>query len=275
MRKIVKVAVVILSFMKIYFRYIISPVLLILPLILWKWRPWGVYLFNDKLLMQLLHGMCFASGLLLLQVIDTNKLGSFAEAFIALCTGLIVMLFGRVWSSAGFVIPSWQSDIPLSNVFQVSLPACLLISLLLVRCIQCCFTRKFSGFDLQHFALLLSVTLLACFTTDVLDRATFLSNNMYLHQIASWNEDLWVCAKWFLQCIMVCWFPIFARKNIKGGWIVLILGILFFIVHTFSYHIFPDIPSALHGILDYKNNSLYIGLILLGISALPSKSVSH
>ena len=59
--------------------------LLLAPVLLWSWQPYGLRTPVNALWWQLLMGALLASGLLVLRVIDLAALGSFAEALLAPC----------------------------------------------------------------------------------------------------------------------------------------------------------------------------------------------
>ena len=241
--------------------------LLLVPVLLWSWQPYGLKTPVDALWWQLMMGALLASGLLVLRVVDLTALGSFAEALLALLAGVVLLLFGRVWTDTGFAVPAWHDPQWLPAVLTASLAGCCMIVLCAARCVQCAVVRRFGSFSLPRFSMLLTAVLILSLSTLLQQIFQGLSRSFFKHtELPEWNRRLWSVAALMLPYLTSFALLPFARKEREGGITALTLGAVLFVLHIACFRF--NLRITLQGILDFVNGPLYLALLLLGLTAL-------
>ena len=241
--------------------------LLLVPVLLWSWQPYGLKTPVDALWWQLMMGALFASGLLVLRVVDLTALGSFVEALLALLAGVVLLLFGRVWTDTGFAVPAWHDPQWLPAVLTASLAGCCMIVLCAARCVQCAVVRRFGSFSLPRFSMLLTAVLILSLSTLLQQIFQGLSRSFFKHtELPEWIRRLWSVAALMLPYLTSFALLPFARKEREGGITALTLGAVLFMLHIACFRF--NLRITLQGILDFVNGPLYLALLLLGLTAL-------
>lgn len=241
--------------------------LLLAPVLLWSWQPYGLRTPVNALWWQLLMGALLASGLLVLRVIDLAALGSFAEALLALLAGVVLLLFGRVWTGTGFAVPDWHDPRWLPAVLTASLAGCCMIVLCAARCVQCAAARRFGGFSLPRFSVLLAAVLILSLYTLLQQIFQGMGRTLAKHtELAGWNRRLWFWAALALPYLTSFALLPFARRERAGGVTALALGAVLLALHIACFRF--NLRITLQGILAFVNGPLYLALLLLGLTAL-------
>ena len=164
-------------------------------------------------------------------------------------------------------MPDWHDPRWLPAVLTASLAGCCMIVLCAARCVQCAAARRFGGFSLPRFSVLLAAVLILSLYTLLQQIFQGMGRTLAKHtELAGWNRRLWFWAALALPYLTSFALLPFARRERAGGVTALALGAVLLALHIACFRF--NLRITLQGILAFVNGPLYLALLLLGLTAL-------